>query len=140
MQSALAQAMNLPTSKNTELLQEITIPNNPEQTSTSSTASGTWINPGMDSLLRILGELIDELRRSINFYLNQSEDVEVVQLMLAGPGSGLAQIDEFFTKKLGIPTIQIDPVSALSLKFNEDMSAMARAGLGTVIGLGMRTI
>lgn len=141
MQSALAQAMNLPTSKNTELLQEITIPNNPDQTATSSTTSSqTWINPGMDSLLRVLGELVDELRRSINFYLNQSGDVEVVQLMLAGPGSGLAQIDEFFTKKLSIPAMQIDPVAALSLKINEDMSDMQKAGLGTVIGLGMRMI
>lgn len=139
MQTALAQAMNLPTSKNTELLQEITIPNNPDQTgSASTTSSQTWINPGMDSLLRVLGELIDELRRSINFYLNQSGDMEVVQILLAGPGSGLAQIDEFFTKKLSLPAMQLDPVSSLNLKFNEDLSAIERAGLGTALGLGMR--
>ena len=138
MQTALAQAMNLPTSKNTEILQEITIPNNPEQTSTSTTNSQTWINPGMDSLLRVLGELVDELRRSVNFYLNQSGDVEVVQMLLAGPGAGLAQIDEFFTKKLSLPTMQVDPLSALSLTLKEDLSSMERYGLGTVIGLGMR--
>jgi len=138
MQTALAQAMNLPTSKNTELLQEITIPNNPEQTTTNTTSSQTWINPGMDSLLRVLGELVDELRRSINFYLNQSGDVEVVQLLLAGPGSGLAQIDEFFTKKLSLPAMQVDPVSALSISLKEDLSPMQRAGLGTVLGLGIR--
>lgn len=139
MQTALAQAMNLPTSKNTELLQEITIPNNPsDRTSTSTTNSQTFINPGMDSLLRVLGELVDELRRSINFYLNQSGDVEVVQMFLAGPGAGLAQIDEYFTKKVSLPTMQIDPVSALSLSLKEDLSTMQRAGLGTVLGLGMR--
>jgi type IV pilus assembly protein PilM len=141
MQNALAQAMNLPTSKNTELLQEITIPNNPDQTgSASTTSSQTWINPGMDSLLRVLGELIDELRRSINFYLNQSGDMEVVQVLLAGPGSGLAQIDEFFTKKLSLPAMQIDPVTSLNLKLTEDLSPIERAGLGTVLGLGMRMI
>jgi type IV pilus assembly protein PilM len=140
MQTALSQAMNLPAAKNTELLQEITIPSNPQQTSTSTTSSATWINPGMDSLLRVLGELIDELRRSINFYLNQSGDVEVVQLLLAGPGSGLAQIDEFFTKKLSLPTTQVEPLSILALKVNEDMSPMERASLGTVIGLGMRMV
>lgn len=139
MQTALAQAMNLPTSKNTELLQEITIPNNPEQnTSASTTSSQTWINPGMDSLLRVLGELVDELRRSINFYLNQSGDVEVVQMLLAGPGAGLAQIDEFFTKKLSLPTMQVDPIAALSLTLKEDLSPMERSGLATVLGLGMR--
>ena len=140
MQTALAQAMNLPTSKNTELLQEITIPSNPDQTASTTTSSQTWINPGMDSLLRVLGELVDELRRSINFYLNQSGDMEVVQLLLAGPGSGLAQIDEFFTKKLGLPAMQIDPVNALTLTMKEDISTMDRAGLGTVLGLGMRMI
>ena len=138
MQTALAQAMNLPTSKNTELLQEITIPNNPEQSTAGTTSSQTWINPGMDSLLRVLGELVDELRRSINFYLNQSGDMEIVQLLLAGPGSGLAQIDEFFTKKLSLPAMQIDPVSSLALTMKEDVSTMQKAGLGTVLGLGMR--
>ena len=138
MQTALAQAMNLPTSKNTEILQEITIPNNPEKTTSDSTNSQTFINPGMDSLLRVLGELVDELRRSINFYLNQSGDVEVVQMFLAGPGAGLAQIDEYFTKKVSLPTMQVDPVAALSINFKEDLSAMERAGLGTVLGLGMR--
>jgi type IV pilus assembly protein PilM len=94
----------------------------------------------MDSLLRVLGELVDELRRSINFYLNQSGDMEVVTLLLAGPGSGLAQIDEFFTKKLGLPAIQIDPVNALQLSMKEELSAIQRAGIGTVLGLGMRAM
>ncbi|AUC60225.1 type IV pilus assembly protein PilM [Cyanobacterium sp. HL-69] len=138
MQIALAQAMNLPTSKNTEILQDITIPNNPDQTSTSSTSSQTWINPGMDSLLRVLGELVDELRRSVNFYINQSGDVEVVQILIAGPGAGLAQIDEFFTKKLNIPATLFDPVTSLGITMKEELSGMERYGLGTVLGLAMR--
>lgn len=139
MQTALAQAMNLPTSRNTELLQEITIPNNPEQgTSISTTSSQTWLNPGMDSLLRVLNELVDELKRSINFYLNQSGNMEVVQMLLAGQGAGIAQIDEFFTRRLNIPTIQVDPVSAISVSLKQELSPMERAGLGTVLGLGMR--
>ncbi len=138
MQVALAQAMNLPTSKNTEILQDITIPNNPDQTASSSTSSQTWINPGMDSLLKVLGELLDELRRSVNFYLNQSGDKEVVQILLAGPGSGLAQIDEFFTKKLNIPATKVDPLTNLGITIKDELSEMERAGLGTVLGLAMR--
>jgi type IV pilus assembly protein PilM len=145
MQSALAQAMNLPISKNTELLQEITLLDNPEGTTgttTTTASSQTWINPGLDSLLKVLGELIDEVRRSINFYLNQTGDVEVVQLFLAGPGSGLAQLDELFTKKLSLPTMQVDPLSILGIKPNEELSLspMERGSLGTVLGLGMRMI
>lgn len=66
--------------------------------------------------------------------------MEVVTLLLAGPGSGLAEIDEFFTKKLGLPAIQVDPVNALQLNMKEDISTMQRAGIGTVLGLGMRMI
>lgn len=49
----------------------------------------------MAALLRVLGELTDELRRSINFYVNQANEVEITQLILAGPGSAIGQIDEF---------------------------------------------
>ena len=142
LNTAMAQAMNLPPSRNTEMLQGITIPttNDSAGGSTTSGSSQTWINPGMTQLLKVLGELTDELRRSINFYLNQSSDLEVVQLLLAGPGGGIGQLDEFFTQKLSIPTTQIDPVGTLSLKVDKDTSNMERVGLGTVLGLGIRMI
>jgi len=53
------------------------------------------INPGMAAIIRVLGELTDELRRSLDFYLSQSENLEVAQILLAGPGGGLGQLDEF---------------------------------------------
>jgi type IV pilus assembly protein PilM len=37
-------------------------------------------NPGAAAMLRIIGELADELRRSIDFYLNQGDNLEVAQL------------------------------------------------------------
>lgn len=143
LHSALAQAMNLPISRNTEMLLEITIPTAPDGrgTSGSTTSTGqTWINPGMAALLRVLGELVDELRRSINFYLNQSDGVEVAQVFLAGPGGGLGQLDEYFTKKLNLPALQIDPVTAIGIETITEMPTADRIGLGTVLGLGMRMI
>ncbi|MEM1369992.1 MAG: type IV pilus assembly protein PilM, partial [Cyanobacteria bacterium P01_H01_bin.15] len=74
MQNALSQAMSLPASRNTELLQTMTIPRTPAD---PTHTGATGINPGMAALIRILGELSDELRRSINFYLNQSGNLEV---------------------------------------------------------------
>ena len=85
-----------------------------------------------------MGELTDELRRSINFYLNQSEDLEVVQLLLAGPGGGLAQLDEYLTQRLSIPSMQIDPLSSLNIESSQEFSSIERPSLGTVIGLGVR--
>jgi type IV pilus assembly protein PilM len=137
LQSALSRAMNLPVSRNIELLQGMTIPNTP----TDGIRTGaTGINPGMAALLRVLGELADELRRSIDFYLNQSENLEVVQLILAGPGGGIGQLDEFFTQRLSLPTTQIDPLSAMSIQTEEEIPIVQRPGLGTVLGLGLREV
>jgi type IV pilus assembly protein PilM len=137
MQTALARAMNLEPSRDPKILQDITIP---AAEFDSLSSEGLDITPGMASLMRIIGELTDELRRSINFYLNQEEGLEVVQLLLAGPGGGIGQLDEYFTQKLSVPTMQIDPVSALSLQLAQDIPAIARPGLGTVLGLGLREV
>ncbi|MGK7945657.1 MAG: type IV pilus assembly protein PilM [Microcystaceae cyanobacterium] len=137
MQNALSRAMNLPTARNPEILQGMTIP--VTQFDSLST-QGAAVNPGMNALMRVLGELTDELRRSINFYLNQSEDLEVVQLLLAGPGGGIVQLDEYLTQRLSLPTMQVDPVTALSIESDEEIPAVQRPGLGTVLGLGLREV
>jgi type IV pilus assembly protein PilM len=137
LQSALSRAMNLPTSRNTELLQGMTIPNTPAD---GMRTGATGINPGMAALLRVLGELADELRRSIDFYLNSSENLEVAQLLLAGPGGGIGQLDDFFTQRLSLPTTPVDPITALSLEIDEEIPPVQRPGLGTVLGLGLREV
>ena len=138
LQQALSQAMNLPASRNTELLQGMTIPTNMPVDSTRTGATG--INPGMAALLRVLSELADELKRSIDFYLNQSGELEVAQLFLAGPGGGLGQLDEFFGQRLSIPSMAIDPVASLALEHNEELTQMQRPAMGIILGLGMRGV
>jgi type IV pilus assembly protein PilM len=133
LQSALSLAMNLPPERNTDILQGMTIPTDPDRT-------GGGNNPGMNALLRSLGELTDELRRSIDFYLNQSPGLEIAQLLLAGPGGGIAKLDEFFTQKLSLPTMQVDPVSALGLQSDQEIPDTQKPGLGIVIGLGLREV
>ena len=131
LQTALSRAMKLPASRDMDMLESMTIPN----------SGVTGSNPGMASMLRVLEELADELRRSIDFYLNQSENLEVVQILLAGPGGGLPQIDEFFTQRLSLPTTQIDPITSLSLEVDaEKYPLIKRPGLGIILGLGMRGV
>ena len=138
MQTALSRAMNLPPSRDMELLQGMSIPATPMEDGKTDV---TETNPGMAAVMRVLGELTDELRRSIDFYLNQSENLEVAQIVLAGPGGGLGQLDEFFTQRLSLPTVQIDPVLALSLQVDEQKYPLVeRSGLGIVLGLGMREV
>ncbi len=138
VQSALSRAMNLPPSRNTELLQGMTVPIQTMDTVGSPQMGNT--NPGTTAMLRVLGELSDELRRSIDFYLNQGEEMEVAQLLLAGPGASIGQLDEFFAQRLSLPASQIDPISALSLEVDEEIPEVQRPGLATVIGLGLREV
>lgn len=136
IQTALNRAMNLPPSRNTDMLQGMTIPSTPMDSVGTPQMGGT--NPGTAAMLRVLGELSDELRRSIDFYLNQGDNLEVAQLLLAGPGGSIGQLDEFFAQRLSLPTTQIDPIEALSLETEEEIPANQRPGLATVLGLGLR--
>jgi type IV pilus assembly protein PilM len=139
LQTALSKAMNLPASRDTELLQGMIIPTTAMEDGGKTGVTGT--NPGMASMVRELGQLTDEVRRSIDFYLNQAENLEVAEIMLAGSGGGLQQLNEFFTQRLSLPTTQIDPVGALSLEIDEEKYPLVqRPGLGIVLGLGMREI
>ncbi|MFM6182075.1 MAG: type IV pilus assembly protein PilM [Dolichospermum sp.] len=132
LQTALSKDMNLPISRDTDMLEGIIVPEN-----SWSSSDNTSIN----STLNVLRELSDELSRTINFYINQSINLEVVQLFLAGPGGGIQQLDEFLTKKLGLPTIQIDPFTSLSLSADtEQYPLIKRPGMGIVLGLGMRGV
>lgn len=99
---------------------------------------GAATNPGTVAMIRVLGELADELRRSIDFYLNQGEELEVAQLMLSGPGAAIGQLDEFFSQRLSLPATQIDPISTLALEMEDEVFDLQRPGLGVVIGLGLR--
>ncbi|WP_369750739.1 type IV pilus assembly protein PilM [Anabaena sp. PCC 7108] len=138
LQSALSRAMNLPTSRDMDMLMGMTIPANSNDAGRTGT---TGVNPGMGPMLKVLGELSDELRRSIDFYINQSEGLEVAQILLAGTGGGLQQLDEFFTQRLGFPTTQIDPIRDLALEVEaEKYPSVQRPGLGIVLGLGMREV
>ncbi|MFM7580132.1 MAG: pilus assembly protein PilM, partial [Microcystaceae cyanobacterium] len=68
------------------------------------------------------------------------EDLEVVQLLLAGPGGGLIQLDEYLTQRLSIPSMQIDPLTALNIETSQQFAPVERPSLGTVLGLGLRKV
>ena len=137
MQEAYTQAMGLPMSEDTDSLQDISLMPGAQD---GDETGATQMNPGVAALLKIIGELIEELGRSINFYLNQSEDLEIAQLLLAGPGAGIEQIDDFFAQRLNLPAMQVDPVTTLALEVSDKLSSSDRSGLGIALGLGLREI
>ena len=135
MLSALSEAMNLPATGDSVMLHDLNLLDGIED---SGEIDASQMESGQTALFKILGELTEELSRSINFYINQSEDLEIAQLLLAGPGAGISQVDDFFTQKLNLPTAKIDPVAALGLDTSQEIAPKYRPGLGIVLGLGMR--
>ena len=136
MQAAFSQAMNLPVTGGSEILHKIDLLDGVEED--SGDIDPSQMESGQIALLKIVGELSEELSRSINFYINQSEDLEIAQLLLAGPGAGISQIDEFFTRKLNLPTMKVDPIAALALDVSQNISPKDCPSLGIVLGLSMR--
>ncbi|WP_413162094.1 type IV pilus biogenesis protein PilM [Capilliphycus salinus ALCB114379] len=132
VQTALNNAMNLPPSRDVSELQAMTLP----VTDTMGALSDP--NPGTNAIIKILSELADELRRSIDFYINQSDGLEIAQLLLTGPGAAIGQLDDFFMQRLAMPALQVDPVEMLSLQIDQEIPPEQRASLGVALGLGMR--
>ncbi|AFY60585.1 type IV pilus assembly protein PilM [Synechococcus sp. PCC 6312] len=132
MQEAISRAMNLPPAMGVDLLSSLSVP--------VGQIDGVPANPSSAAILRVLGDLSDEIRRSIDFYLNQGETLEISQLLLAGVGAGIGQIDDFFNEKLNYVTLLMDPIANLSLQVSDELSPDKRPGLGTVIGLGLRGV
>jgi type IV pilus assembly protein PilM len=132
VQSALNEAMNLPPSRDVNELQAMTLP----VTDTMGALSDP--NPGTNAIIKVLSELADELRRSIDFYINQSDGLEIAQLLVSGPGAAIGQLDEFFMQRLAMPATQVDPIETLGLDFDQDISPDQRASLGVALGLGLR--
>jgi type IV pilus assembly protein PilM len=136
MQNALSHGMGNP-GEDITLLSEVSLIREPQD---GDSVDNSEINAGISALLKIVGELTDELGRSINFYLNQSNDLEVAQLIIAGPGAGIKQIDEFFTQRLNLPAMPVDPIAALSIDTGNSIAPEDRSGLGIALGLGMRDL
>lgn len=136
MQNALSHGMGNP-GEHITLLRDISLV---KERQDGDTIGDSEINAGISALLKVIGELTDELGRSINFYLNQSNDLEVAQLIIAGPGAGIKQIDEFFTQRLNLPAMPVDPIAALSLDAGNSVALEDRPGLGIALGLGMRDV
>ncbi|MDX1977009.1 MAG: type IV pilus assembly protein PilM [Pseudanabaenaceae cyanobacterium bins.68] len=138
IQNAQLRANNQPPRRNTDLesLQSLTVPIQSLDTSGLVGGSGTSLSDA--AVLRVLGDLADELRRSIDFHINQTRGADVVQLLIVGPGACIGNLDEFFRQRIGIPAEQIDPLKTLSIKSDRELPIQDRLALSIALGLGIR--
>jgi len=139
IQNAQLRAMNLPPRRTTdmEMLSSTVVPVQSMDTASLAGGSGT---PGDAAIMRAVGDLSDELRRSIDFYTSQSLGSDVVQLLIAGPGACIGQLNEFFSQRLGIAAVAVDPLTAVGVTVDGDIPIQERMAMSVALGLSLREV
>ncbi|WP_434684057.1 type IV pilus biogenesis protein PilM [Pseudanabaena minima] len=139
IQNAQLRAINLPPRRTTdmEMLSSTVVPVQSMDTASLAGGGGT---PGDAAIMRVVGDLSDELRRSIDFYTSQSPGSDVVQLLIAGPGACIGQLNEFFSQRLGIAAVAVDPLTAVGVTVDGDIPIQERMAMSVALGLGLREV
>ena len=139
IQNAQLRAINLPPRRTTdmEMLSSTVVP---VQSMDTASLAGGGSTPGDAAIMRVVGDLSDELRRSIDFYTSQSPGSDVVQLLIAGPGACIGQLNEFFSQRLGIAASAIDPLTAIGVSVDADIPMQDRMAMSGSLGLGLREV
>jgi type IV pilus assembly protein PilM len=139
IQNAQLRAINLPPRRTTdmEMLSSTVVP---VQSMDTGSLAGGGNTPGDAAIMRVVGDLSDELRRSIDFYTSQSPGSDVVQLLIAGPGACIGQLNEFFSQRLGIAASAIDPLAAVGVTSDVDIPMYERMAMSVALGLGLREV
>ena len=139
IQNAQLRAINLPPRRTTdmEMLSSTVVPVQSMDTASLAGGGGT---PGDAAIMRVVGDLSDELRRSIDFYTSQSPGSDVVQLLIAGPGACIGQLNEFFSQRLGIAAVAVDQLTAVGVTVDGDIPIEERMAMSVALGLGLREV
>ena len=139
IQNAQLRAINLPPRRTTDM-EMLSSTDVPLQSIDTVGLAGDGNTPGDAAIMRVLGDLSDELRRSIDFYTSQSPGSDVVQLLIAGPGACIGQLNEFFSQRLGIAANAVDPLTVIGISVDTDISIQDRMAMSISLGLGLREI
>ncbi len=130
----LSRTLDLPPNQATSLLQSLT-----PSVSGAGAEDQSFSGRGVAALRRVLTELAEEIQRSLDFYLSQGNVAPVAQVLLAGSGANISQLDQFLSQRLTLPVTQINPLSILALPENS-IPEESRAGVGIALGLGLRSL
>lgn len=133
---AIAKSLNITFSEAEKLKREIKLINLPEGSpSEEKTGEAEKI------MLKILDQLAKEVRKSLNYYKTQNQQVKYSRIILCGGSANINGIEEFLTNEFEITTKVGDPWRGISIDEGEfDLKRLnkIKSTLATVIGLAKR--
>lgn len=138
VRQALAESLNLPVSRTGELLQSLRLPLIDPTDVLSTGEQPTISNPGVAAVTRVISDLADELRRSIDFFTTTESNTPVVKVLLAGPGAGIGQMDGFLSQSLGMAVELADPLGSITVPDSVEVPLQERPAMGVALGLALR--
>jgi type IV pilus assembly protein PilM len=96
-----------------------------------------------NAIAPVLTELVQELRRSLDYFRGKNPDAQIDEMLLTGGTSNLKNLAPFLEAELGIPTRVASPlqyVQVTSKNFTQDRLAEIAALFPISIGLGARDL
>lgn len=102
MTEAVSRSLDMPFDQALDMLPEISIFN--------PTPTDARMGQAAQVARTIFSDISDELAKSLDFYRSQVGDVKMDQVILAGPGCMVPNLDQFFQNKLNIRTVISDPM------------------------------
>lgn len=92
-----------------------------------------------EAMLPVLGDMVNELRRSFEYIRTRAEEAQVERMIVSGGGALIKDIDKFFSRELGIPVDIGNPLKGmkinprLSSAYLEEISPLLSVAIGAAI-------
>src|SRR5258708_6000170 len=89
----------------------------------------------------VLGELLTELRRSMEYYRGRSADGTIDEILLCGGSATIPNLDKFLSQEMGIPTRVANPFQFTTLatkSYSQEYLNEVAPSFAVAVGLGAR--
>ncbi len=91
----------------------------------------------------VLAELVQEIRRSLDYYRGRNSEARIDEILLTGGSSNVKNLAPFIEQELGIPTRVANPLQGLNVtskNYSPDHLAQIGSLFPVCIGLGARDL
>jgi type IV pilus assembly protein PilM len=110
------------------------VPAGPATTGGAGDATAQQIS---DAITPVLGELVTELRRSLDYYRSRPQGQDVSRLILCGGTAALPGLERFLQAQLGLPVELANPLAYVQVAARVDPAYVQQIGPVMPVSLGL---